>query len=582
MPGASDQERVDRERLALLLAMKQIASRRLEFTRIHRTHSNQMLRFDDAPYQRELINEIPLGADIMKCVQCGVTETTIPMILAAASSGLGVMVVLPTYDQRGRYVHNRIDRPLEYVDRYRDLLKAAPDEVDNVGLKAFGHGVINFASAETRRSFREIPVDMLVVEEYDECDQENLKLALGRLDHSQYRIVYHIANPTHPDVGIAKVYEQGDKREWHIKCRQCGDEQPLDWFVNVVKTLRDEEGQVIGYELLDPKWQKGSGSDPHIYCRTCASPIDRLERDPAFAFWKPTNTGATRRSYHFSQLFLASVPLRRLVEEFQKAEDDVASMEVFYNERLGLPYAAPGSRLTAEMLSRCVRNYTMPDAAVHAVAGLDIGARFDLRISVCPGGSQRRLVFAGKLRSKRQVRELLDRYNVALVVADARPETHLLEEFQRELEHGVTGYTKDGEPSGWWWRLWRCDFLQGDSLAGVTVDEQKGIVRVDRTSLLDADQQTYIRRQVELPRDAATLLEGEFYDELCKPERLAKKTPSGDIRYVWSKGKDHQRFASAYELLACKIGGFFVPRVETFDREEVHEPAREGEFGCSD
>ena len=569
---------VEKKALACRAKVLDIVETRLAFARVHRTHNNRPLRFDDRPYLREMLNEPALvGEDIQKCVKCGITEVMIAgVILPAAACGLDVMVSLPTSLVYSRYVHNRIDRPLSYVGTYGELLKAVPDPLDNVSLKAFGAGTMNFVSSETPRSFREAPVDVLVIEELDESDQENLERAYGRLTDSDYKITYRIANPTHPDFGINKHYKQGTQRKWHLKCRSCGEEQPLDWFDNVVSTVRDEKGQVREYVLRDREWD-GSGRDVKIFCRKCDGELDRLESDSTHAFWRDTNPGAPRRSRHFNQLCLPNRTIGEIWRQFKAAEDDVCAMEVFYNEVLGLTYSTAGSKLTHEILDSCAAQakYTCPDSGSCCAAGLDVDKRLDLQIYDNPAVGIRRLVFAGKLRTLTEVRDLLERYDVRRCVADLWPEKRMMENFQLEL----------GEIDGGW-RVWLCDFNVGNALKTVTLansasdlseySDEPNVIRIDRTWLLDRDQANYVNRKTWLPRDAASLLGGELYDELCAIERVAVKRPDGEMRYKWTKGKDHHRFASAYALLACEMCGFDRPRAEA--EMAVTAPERVGEF----
>lgn len=569
---------VEKEMLARRAKVLEIVETRLAFARVHRTHNNRPLRFDDRPYLREMLNEAALtGEDIQKCVKCGITEVVIAgVILPAASCGLDVMVSLPSGPVLSRYVHNRIDRPMSYVGTYGELLKAVPDPLDNVTLKAFGAGTMNFVSAETPRSFRETPVDVLVIEELDESDQENLERAYGRLTDSDYKITYRIANPTHPDFGINKHYKQGTQRKWHLKCRSCGEEQPLDWFDNVVSTLRDEKGQVREYVLRDREW-RGSGRDVKVFCRKCGGALDRLESDAKHAFWRDTNPGAPRRSRHFNQLYLPNRTIAEMWRQFTAAEDDPCAMEVFYNEVLGLTYSTAGSKLTHEILNSCAAQakYTCPDSGSCCAAGLDVGTRLDLVIYDNPAVGIRRLLFAGKLRTLSEVRGLLERYDVRRCVADLWPEKRAMEEFQQEI----------GETDGGWC-VWLCDFNIGNALKTATLansasdlseySDEPNVIRVDRTWLLDRDQASYVNRRTWLPRDAAGLIDGEHYEELCAIERVAVKRPDGESRYKWTKGKDHQRLASAYALLACEMCGFDRPRAET--PMAVTAPERVGEF----
>jgi len=551
-------------KLAVRTRVLEVAETRLAFARAHRTHNGRKLEFATRPFLRELMNEPGLAnEDIMKCVKCGITEMMVVSQFAAAACGLDVMVALPTHELGDRYAKNRVNRPIARVPTYEQLLGAAPDKADSLAFKAFGQGTINVVTAETKKSFREAPVDWLVVEELDECDPSNIEFAYGRLKDSDYKVITRIANPAFADRGIHALYKQGTQRKWHIRCRECGEAQPLDWFVNVVRTTHDEHGQVTGHELLDREWSPGCGRDVRVFCRHCGAEIDRLEGHPDWAFWRDTNAGAARRSRHFNQLSLPSEPISALWLQFRKALDDEMAMQAFYNDVLGLPYTSAGSKLTPDILDKCIRPYRLPDASPGpCAAGLDVGSRHRLVIYDNPEPEIARLVFAGECRHLGEAMSVIRDYNVERVVADMLPEKEKLHDLQREC-----GFASDGQ-----WLLWLCLFGGERTLTtwryasslddevrdelGIEGEDAQNAIRCDRTWLLSCDMRSYVRQKTWLPRAAGDIAGGEFYEELCAIEKVLKVSADGQRRHAWTKGKDHFRLASAYARLACEMLGF--------------------------
>jgi len=513
---------------------------RLDFARNHHLNTKgQPLDFSDPWLLPIYRDQSPLKV-LRKCVQVGISEYLIVYTLADAAAGRTVFYVLPTYSVRNRFVATRVDRPLVMVPRYRQLMFEAVGDSDSRMLKHLSRGAAYFVGSNTPNEFIEIAAETAIVDELDRCDQENIVMVPDRLQAAGAPVTILSGNPTHTEFGISDAYEKSDQREWRIKCPSCNAWQRMDFFANVLRVERDDKGEIRSSELIDSAWRETAERDVRCYCNRCGSVIDRLEADPKRSCWIAAQPGRDTTGWTISRLMSARTTVRSLYAAWLDADGDPTKMARFINNLLGEPYSPPGSALTDEILNACRRDYAMPQSSTSpCTMGIDVGKLWDVRISDSPEPGVRRALFIGRLNGPEPCRELMRRYNVKCCVIDARPETRLAIQFQKELPRGV---------------VWRAEFPSQETVKEVVKDAREGIVKMDRTAIMDAATADILQRANWLPKDAASLLKGEYYRQMKVPKRILLESESGQ-RYVWTKGTDHQRLADVYDKLASVIGG---------------------------
>ena len=149
----------------------------------HRNTRRQPMKFADRPYLVELYCDAPKidGFDAMKCVQVGWSELLIQLVLERAGwAGRICGYVLPSYQLRDRFVRRRVIPLVEKDDdtgvaAYQNLVPA--DDPGSLRHKRFGKGALLFLGSNAVNDFIEFSADVLVVDEYDRCDQANLAFA---------------------------------------------------------------------------------------------------------------------------------------------------------------------------------------------------------------------------------------------------------------------------------------------------------------------------------------------------------------------------------------------------------------------
>ena len=511
----------------------------------HRTTRNQPLSFADKPYLIELYCDAPKidGFDAMKAVQVGWSELLIQLVFERASKGKIAAYILPTYQLRDRFVQRRIQPSLERVPYYQRYLEDG--NTGSLRIKRFGQGSLLFLGSNTVNDFIEFSADVMVVDEFDRCVEQNLALARDRLRASPEPQLFRIGNPTQAKRGVAALYDNSDGRRWFQKCNRCGEKQPLEWQVNFV--TRDVNGR---WMLRDQKGAKSGHIRP--ICRSCHKAFDRVAEG---AGWVAERPSKTRRGYNPTRLDVISQDIRTLWLEWLEAQNDTYKIQAFYTSVLGRPYEAEGSAVTAKMLADACGGSPLDwsgDRSLHeksVVAGIDVGLE-ELHVNISTLSETederiiRKLVWAGTLRTFEEVYDALVRYDVNSAVCDSRPEMRKAQELRDKC-------AKAGKID-----LWLCQFHPtgkvGSEAYGMRKNYNTKMVTVDRTQLLDAtmdDLRSDPQRRVYC-EDIWSV--AGWADQMQAPKRVTNAT--GD-RFLWDSGNaaDHYRFADAYERVATDL-----------------------------
>lgn len=513
----------------------------LAITHHRNTHGNPMT-FTDSPWAVDIYKDKSHDIRIMKSVQCGISEYLRVKTFAACANGRAVLYVLPTDTDCAKVVNGCIVPLIENVPTY----KAGVGRTDNIRMKRLWRGRVFFGSSGTKNTFKEMAAQVLIVDELDECNQTNLAFAGDRLASARQRTgqepdKIRVSNPSIPNYGIDELFSKSNKQFWHLHCSSCNTWQPLDWFVHFV---RQEEAGC--YSLLDSDWTEGSGRDIMPFCSKCGKPLDRLSCE---AQWVAENFERKDISgYHVSKLFTAQTTMAEVYDDFLAALNSVPKTENFYNSTLGLPYADEGNHLSEAILASCADpEWYMPATAEEAVAGVDVGNVFHVKISKVRD-KKRVAVFIGTVPTWDELERLFAQYNVHTAVIDIAPETHKAKEFRAKSNVNV----------------YLCRYYRSPNEGDTKVDNIEGEIIADKHQSLDESYDAYIKRNVILPADFRTIDGGDFVAQMGAPIR--KYTPygtSGILLATWVEGNkaDHYRHADTYEMMAFNLAYHNQPRI---------------------
>ena len=222
---------------------------------------------DDHPHMVEI-----------KAAQMGLTTKAMLRTMYAARyrNFRGILYLFPSRTDVTEFAKGRID-PL--IEDNPDTLGRWLQETDSANIKQIWNCFLYLRGMKSRVGLKSIPVDFLVFDEMDEASPAAVDMAMERMSHSEFREVLKLSNPTLPDCGIDKAFQETDQRFWHVKCLKCGEYTCLE------ETFPDCLLEIGGRAIRA--------------CRKC-----KTELNPSIGEWVAKHPGVTeKRGYHYSQLF---------------------------------------------------------------------------------------------------------------------------------------------------------------------------------------------------------------------------------------------------------------------------------------
>lgn len=437
---------------------------------------------------------------VPKGAQLGLTTTfLVKGMHAVVVRAWQLLYLLPVKAGSVGFVQARIDPIIESAP----ALKSEFNRVDNRAQKQTNRGTnwyIRGTNIETE--LREVPADILVLDERDKMNEDNMPHAFERLSGSKVQRVYELSTPTVDGFGVFRDngFLASDQMRWWVPCPHCGSYQVITFEENVLQWL----GDTIE-ECADA-----------CRCSHCHKPLsdeDRAEMNSG-GQWVPDNPGAPVRGYHLNQFNsptkrLSDPQLGILVNWFD-GQKDAKKLKEFYNLALGLPYAAPGEKFTVELLDKIRGDYeigVMPESSLFI--GIDQGTNI-LHVTLWTRDLHKRLklwdarlVTGDGIRTKWQVldEDLLARIPQWLAVCDAHPDKEDAESLSKRYPGRFwMGFEKDRPDQPMTAAF--LDFKYGEPAK----------VNIDRTMAFDS----YIKQALDgllmLPRSARDL--GEFMPKL--------------------------------------------------------------------
>lgn len=459
----------------------------------------------------------------------GISEWAICDAFEHCRKGRAVFYVLPTQIMRSTFVQNRIDKPKAFIPYYAEKFREFKEGADSTILKHFGQGVIKLVGSNAPTEFGEFPANCVTIDERDWCNQDNLLMAKDRLQASKIKYYREISKPSIEADGIDKSFSESDQKLWHIKCKGCNEWQALDFFTHLCREVADGS-----FELLDLRWNLESATDLNLFCNKCGRALDRLQEGE----FVPFKLDRRKSGYHLSHLFSPTVFMAELWEFFLKAQGDETWMQVFYNSRLGLAYTSKGAKLTQALMEICMGDFADLSTSKYSVAGIDVGAWFHVIIRDKDEKGNHRLVHAGSYKTKEELKEVLARFDCAVIVGDAKPETRLMRELQKELGR----------------KFWLCDYFVQPSLFAVKKNEDDRTLQADRTQTMDSSHADFLGKRILLPKNFKALDKGDFVKQMCAPTRVTEPTSDGGFKFVWREPSgvpDHYRHAYNYAWIGA-------------------------------
>lgn len=462
-----------------------------------------------------------------KCSQIGWSVlANLKVIHAAKFRGLSTIYTMPSDDDVSKFVQTKTDKIIQTNPAILKELKT-----DSVGLKQIGDRFIHFKGTRSKSAPLSTTTDILVHDEIDRSDLKIIEQYRSRITFSKFKGIWMFSNPSTVNSGVDVPWQSSDKKEWFIKCLGCKQEQQLLWEENV-----DEIKKIY-------------------VCKNCGKELTKKERK--LGRWIPTNPGADISGYHISQMMAPWLTAADLVKE---KED--RGIDYFYNFILGEPYHVGTTVDFRQMITDCWTSNPLDKKPFFM--GVDIGIEKHYVL-----GSATGIFEIGKVLSREQLEEKIDRYNPT-VVMDAGPERTWAEEFKQKYPKLYLCFYKADKP--------KKELVKWGGMLGTKEDRKNlGYVWTDRNRAIDKVINEFLKGRILIYATREVL--NKYIAQWETLRRIEEMTALGTKRYIWdsSTGEDHWAHATVYYWIARMRGsgkaGFEPDKTKKTD---VIERTKEG------
>jgi hypothetical protein len=441
----------------------------------------------------------------IKAAQLGLTTLAMLRVMYGARYGgyRGILYLFPSKSDVTDFSRGRI-APL--IDENPDTIGQWLRDTDQANLKRVWDAFLYLRGMRSRVGLKSIPADYSVYDELDEAPQLAVDMAMERMGHSEFKHALKLSNPTLPDYGIDKAFQETDQRYFLLKCEKCGR------YTNMVETFPDCLKTVKGKVIRA--------------CLRCHS-----ELNPSIGEWvakKPSITD--KRGYQFSQLFSYYVDPADILHQFRTTNN----LTDFYNLKIGVAYVEAENRLSVQdVLALCGNDGIASSDRGPCTMGVDQGK--DLHVVI---GKMSKLIHLGVYKDWEELDRLMDNFHVSRCVVDALPETRNARAFAERFKGRVyLNYYNEHQKGSYAW------------------NEREMLVACNRTESLDASHREISERTLFIPRE--TKVVREFADHMHNvAKKLEENEETGSKRYIYVKlGPDHFRHAFNYETMARQFVG---------------------------
>lgn len=421
-------------------------------------------------------------------------------------------------------------------------------DVKNIGHKRAGNTNLYVRGSKSRAGLKSIPISFLALDEVDEFNQSNIPLAEERLSGQKSFQEILVSTPTLEDVGISKHYKDSSKESFFFKCPSCSKLTTLVFPECLEITAVDENDRNIDNSFLK--------------CKECKAKLDHDTKTTWLnnGLWVPENQNSVVRGFSVSQLFSMSEKARpsNLALSYLKAQRDRSEEQSFWNDKMGMPHAVEGARLTDHQLEQAKGDYLNHEYKrkdFHLITmGIDVGTWIHFEIDAwwlphdfnstdLSSQALPKVLYYGKVKDFDALDRLLIDNRVQSAVIDALPERRKSFEFASKFPNHVK----------------MCFYgpgIQGKQIHSSRENEAgEPTIVVDRTSWLDLSLGRFRSGNIKVPAN----IDLEYREHLKALTRVYEKDKDGNSigRYV-KTGDDHYAHARNYAEIALPFAAYMA------------------------
>jgi hypothetical protein len=501
------------------------------------------------PWVREILDSTATHNYAMKAAQMGVTEVCINRALFVLDQHhRDVLYVLPTQKNASDFSKARFNVALYLSPHIKQMFT----ETDAIEIKRAGASTLYIRGSRGDSNLKSIPVSDVILDEMDEMEEKAILMAMDRQAGQLEKHVWGISTPTLPNVGVHKAFLGSTQEHFIFKCPCCGRRTEFIWPDCV---------EIIGESHYDLRCHES-----FLKCKECKGRIEHADK-PNFlseAIWERTNQNCNPdvRGFAINQLYSYTVTPGELVVAHLGSMGDEAAATVFNNSRLGKPFLGEGAQITDEMLTDCVRNYTINDKRPTRpferliTMGVDPGVIGYISVTewFLPtldgdpnAAATGKLLWYGHFGEEdwNILDELMREWQVLACVVDADPNINEARNFARRYPKFV------------WLTRYR-DGNQAREMTIVDPDSGAPIAQIDRSNWFSCTLGRFKTKppRIFLPADISL----EYREHLKAMVRTYEKDEHGGLHMVYKNmGPDHY----AHSLLYSDVGLRFAAAIQT-------------------
>jgi hypothetical protein len=506
--------------------------------------------FKERPYLLQVAQDDFWFQVILKSAQCGITELMVARAIHRLKSWKGnILYAFPALSQLRQLVGARVRPAIESNTNLYPLVSGAL----NLEQIQIGKNTLYFRGVQNRRQMITVDASELYIDELDTAVLEANKNNFGnvlytlekRLGAAKDPRKFYFSTPSFSGMGIHAEYAGddtnpgSDQREWIVRCRLCGKEQPIDWEYNVI----DRNQAKTGLSVYVP--------DVHRVCSACHEEFSAEDvMSGRFVSMKPDLSNICH-GYHISKLMNANPNLNQM---WMDSLNPMKEQE-FRCSDLGIPFEPKGSKLTDDVLElarNSSKHVVHNSSSDYTYMGVDVGRVLHTTIGVPTPDGKIKVLWAGEVPSWSELDAVMKRYNVRFGITDAQPGGLEQKEFcQAHPGRMMAAYYPT--------------YLEATK--DVFKDRDEVIIHVNRTLVMSMVIQAFFNNQVLLPVDIRSVK--DYYKMMKAPVKATQDDGKGNMRTYFPPVKmaDHYFHSFVYLMSAIEKRPkdvIFIPRGHFF------------------
>lgn len=261
-----------------------------------------------------------------------------------------VLIALPTLDDAEKWSKTKLVPAIEATEVTREILPhlRGRDGTNTILYKEYPGGNIQIVGTNSPRMLRMRDARVVFLDEVDAMPRssgdegDTVKLLEKRADNWPNRKICMLSSPKWKGTSrIEAAYANSDRRRYWMPCPQCGEYQVLQFG-----------GRDTPYGL---KWAKRKPESVFYLCEHHGCTIEerrKLAMHLEGARWRPDVPGHPTRGYRWNALISLFPGVRwpRIVQEWQDAQLDPETLQVFVNTVLAETYEEQGEKVEGTSL----------------------------------------------------------------------------------------------------------------------------------------------------------------------------------------------------------------------------------------